>query len=234
VVANATSVLLPLRNDFPATVSQQGSSQLLVNILHLPILVSLKNHPLHGPVVEFLHQAFVNWHFNYLNPRLLPSLTRLNALDALLRNALVLKIPVEYLETDDHDSIFNSPCLSSQVLPTDLCPTTLQNTVTHHSWLDLFPIPGFRDNILQGISTGELDETQLSEELCCELLNLDATSTANLVIWGEAWDASSWECSPEFFQRWGHLLKGCPQVLDATNHWRRKRGEMIIEFPLSQ
>jgi hypothetical protein len=190
-------------------------SQFLVNILHLPILVGLRKHLLHGSVADWLHQVLVHWHLNHLNPRLLPGLTRLNAMDALLRNALVLQIPVEYLETDDHDSMFYSPRLPrQQALPTDLSPTALQNAVTHHSWLDHFPMPGSRDNMLRGISTGELDEAQLSDELCCDLLRLDAMSTAALMIWGEAWDASSWEFSPDFSRDGAICLR------DVTKYWR--------------
>lgn len=214
----------------------QDQSLWLANIHNLPILLSLGRHPLYEYIASFLRQAYVDWCLNHPNLWALPGLARLNTMDALLRNAFVLQIPVEYLESDDYDSIFNSSGLLSQnrphALPTDLSPTAMQKVVTHHSWLDLFPFPGMRDNILRGISTGELDENQLSVEICCDLLRLDATSPGALIIWGEAWEASSWEFSPDFFRKWGQLLRGCPQALEATNHWRQERGEMRLDFHL--
>ncbi|KAL0932931.1 uncharacterized protein CTRU02_211894 [Colletotrichum truncatum] len=225
-----------LKND-RSLIRRLDHPQLPANLHNLPILVKLRKHPLYGRIAYFLFQAYVDWSLGHPQPCTLPGLTRLNAMDALLRNAFVLQIPVEYLESDDYDSLFNSsdPSCPSlpQAMPSDLSPTALQKAVTHHSWLDVFPFPRLRDNILQGISSGELDEEQMSVELCCDLLDLEATSTSGLMIWGEAWEASSWEFSPEFFKRWGPLLKGCSQMLEATNYWREKRGEMRIGFVLN-
>ncbi|KAH8897719.1 hypothetical protein GQ53DRAFT_837529 [Thozetella sp. PMI_491] len=204
------------------------------NVEDLPIFLAIKDPGLYRNVMEFMQRAFADWSINLLRLHDLPTLTRFNALDALMRNAVVMRIPLEVLETDDFDSLFNDPKTSEvpKTMPAGLSPTALQKAVTHHSWLDLFPIPGLRDNILRGIQAGELDEEQLSQELCCDLLNFDAASTAPLVIWGESWDAGSWEFSMEFFEKWGKLLRGCPEVLQATNYWRQKRGETTIEFVL--
>ncbi|KAK1527811.1 hypothetical protein CPAR01_12369 [Colletotrichum paranaense] len=179
-------------------------------------------------VAEFLQRASLNWTLQLPTPRDLPALTRLNAFDALARNALVLGIPVELIESDDGDSLFihqgpERPG-SSEVLPPHLSPTALQRTVKHHPWLDLFPIPKMRDNILRGIQSGEIDEDELCNALVCDLLDLDSPSKSSLVIWGDAWDLNGWELGPEFFRRWGGLVQGCPEVLTATNYWRQKRG----------
>ncbi|KAK7437164.1 hypothetical protein Landi51_12185 [Colletotrichum acutatum] len=179
-------------------------------------------------VVEFLQRASSNWNLRLPTPRDLPALTRLNAFDALARNALVLGIPVELIESDEGNSLFihQGPARpgSSEVLPPHLSPTALQRTVKHHPWLDLFPIPKMRDNILRGIRAGEIDEDELCNALVCDLLDLDSPSKSSLVIWGDAWDLNGWELGPEFFRRWGGLVQGCPEVLVATNYWRQKRG----------
>lgn len=103
----------------------------------------------------------------------------------------------------------------------------------HHSWLDLFPFPRMRDNILRGINAGEYDEDVLCDTLCCDLLKFDDDTNAALVVWGESWDATGWEFSAEFFIRWGVLLQGCTEVLETTNYWRQKRGARRLEYRLN-
>jgi len=186
-----------------------------------------------------MQRALVDWSLSLPVPRDLPTLTRLNAFNALARNALVLGISVESLESDEGDSPFlcQRPLLVStdgvvQLFPAHLTPTALQRTVKHHPWLDLFPIPRMRDNILQGIQDGILDEDMLCNELVCDLLNLEGSSAASLIIWGDSWEMGQWEFSPDFFKRWGALLQGCEEVWHATNQWRAKRGETPVEAVL--
>lgn len=184
-----------------------------------------------------MQRAFTNWGLNLPTVHDLPVVTRLNTFDALARNALALHIPREYLETDDHASVFNQrgPQLPGKQLdfPPHLLPTHLQKAVTHHSWLDLFPIPKLRDNMLRGIEAGQFDEDELCDALCCDLLDFEAGTTASVVVWGEPWDAAGWEFSPQFFAKWGVLLRGCPEVLDTTNYWRQRRGASRIDYQLS-
>lgn len=220
--------------------SRREQSQLFMAILdQLPILLLVRCPGIHERVREFLQRAFTNWGLNLPTPRDLPFVTRLNTFDALVRNALMLRIPVEYLEAEDQASLFNlegpsaAPGEEDSGLPATLRPTALQRTVRHHSWLDLFPIPRMRDNILCGIQAGVYDEDVLCDALCCELLDLDNPATAALVVWGEAWDAAGWEFSAQFFDKWGPLLRGCEGVLETTNSWRRKRGARCLEYNLS-
>lgn len=202
-----------------------------------PILLLVRCTDLHDKIREFLQRVSTNWGLNLPTPNDLPLVTRLNTFDALARNALMLRIPREYLETDDYSSLFNyqgppPPSAEQPSLPTYLRPTALQQTVTHHSWLDLFPIPRMRDNILRGIEAGKYDEDELCDTLCCDLLKFDENTKAALVVWGESWDATGWEFSAEFFARWGVLLQGCTEVLETTNYWRQKRGERRLEYKL--
>lgn len=203
-----------------------------------PILLLVRCTDLHDKIREFLQRVSTNWGLNLPTPHDLPLVTRLNTFDALARNALMLRIPLEYLETDDYSSVFNyhgppPPSTEKPDLPTNLQPTALQQTVTHHSWLDLFPIPQMRDNILRGINAGEYDEDVLCDALCCDLLKFDDTTNAALVVWGESWDAAGWEFGAEFFMRWGVLLQGCAEVLETTNYWRQKRGARRLEYKLN-
>lgn len=202
-----------------------------------PMLTLVAQTDLYDKVRNFMQRVSTNWSLNLPTIHDLPFVTRLNTFDALARNALAMNIRREYLETDCHTSIFNQrgPELPGRQLdfPPDLVPTQLQKAVTHHSWLDLFPIPKLRDNILRGIEAGAFDEDELCSALCCDLLAFDTTATASLIVWGESWDAAGWEFSPEFFVKWGVLLRGCPEVLETTNFWRHNRGASRIKYQLS-
>lgn len=221
----------------PANTRRDQSLLSLAILDRLPILITVECPDLCNNIRDFLQRAFTNWGLNVPTLCDLPNLTRLNTFDALARNALTLQIPPKYLETDDRHSMFNKlgppPPGEQSAFPTHLHPTQLQKTVPHHSWLDVFPIPGMRDNILRGIETGQYDEDLLCAALCCDLLDLDAGTKASILVWGEVWDAANWEFSPEFFGRWGGLLRGCPEVLQMTKYWREKRGEMKISYVLN-
>ncbi|KAJ8116868.1 hypothetical protein OPT61_g1810 [Boeremia exigua] len=240
VTTNSVTRIATLANDFEVAMLPRdtqwiaSSNALAVNVA-LKILVQRKLCPvLREKVLDFLDRVSTNWMFQSPNQADLPTLTRLNALDALMQNASLLQIPFEFLETDDYNSQFNiyGP-QSALVLPPSLNPTAMQKAVTHHSWLDLFPIPRMRDNILWAIETRQLDENQLCDALCCDLINMTADSASNLIIWGDPWDISGWEFSETFFRTWAPLLYGCHEVLQASNHWRALRGERHLNLRIS-
>ena len=86
-----------------------------------------------------------------------------------------------------------------------------------------------RDNMLRGIAAGLFEE----DELCLDLVAVDGQLEADravLIVWGEAWDPRNWEASVPFLRKWGGLVRGCPEILEATNYWREKRGERKILF----
>ncbi|KAF7547594.1 hypothetical protein G7Z17_g7636 [Cylindrodendrum hubeiense] len=204
----------------------------------LPIFLLVRNSPrLHDDVLQFLQKATAHWSINLPVARDLPGLSRLNAFDALARNAQLLHIPYEFLKSDKFSSLFNyhgpEPPSTAQLLPASLHPTSLQRKVTHQSWLDLFPFPGLRDNVLRGFQEKRLNEEHLRYELCCDLVNFETESVSLLLVWGDSWDARGWEFTPAFFQKWGFLLQGCPEALQTTNYWREKRGAMKIDIELN-
>lgn len=190
----------------------QATPQRVARIRTL-IKQAYEDHMLGAPRVESLHV-----------------LIRLNALNALARNAMRMGFPVEGLCHDDYVSPFNAHgphppgLVVGAAFPQALQPTTLQKTFLHHPWTDLFPFPQFRDNMLRGMEAGLFDE----DELCADILEVnrnDLEQRPSLMVWGESWDAMAWEASPAFLRKWGWLLRGCPEIFEGTNYWRERRGE---------
>ncbi|GJC87783.1 hypothetical protein ColLi_10621 [Colletotrichum liriopes] len=101
--------------------------------------------------------------------------------------------------------------------------------IVHHPWIDLFPFPRLRDNVLLGVAAGLLDD----DELCADILEVkdeDLSGRPSLIVWGEPSDWMAWEANEAFFRKWGFLARGCHEILRSTNHWRAKRGEKGIVF----
>ncbi|PKX90578.1 DUF3425 domain-containing protein [Aspergillus novofumigatus IBT 16806] len=115
--------------------------------------------------------------------------------------------------------------VDEQKLPPSLRPTRLQKTVPHHPWLDFFPIPRIRDNLL---TTGEdnFDDCQL----CIDIMGFwdSGMDACSLLVWGDPTDPKNWEVTERFLQKWPWVVRGCPDLLNSTNNWRRKRGEKLI------
>ncbi|KAK9244236.1 hypothetical protein V1506DRAFT_507731 [Lipomyces tetrasporus] len=107
--------------------------------------------------------------------------------------------------------------------PSALRPSALQRTVPHHPWLDLFPYPVMRDNIL--LAGEDFDDT----ELCIDLVEFCNVAShgerTGLVVWGEPSDPYSWEVSEGFVKKWGWVIRGCRELFMSPNYWREKRGE---------
>jgi hypothetical protein len=94
------------------------------------------------------------------------------------------------------------------------------------SWIDTLPIPGMRDNLLRAGDT--YDDT----ELCADLVGFcnKSTGRTGMIIWGEPWDANSYEMTEDFVSHWGWTVKGCKQLLQAINYWRQRWGEEPLDF----
>ncbi|QGI75243.1 hypothetical protein CEK25_000149 [Fusarium fujikuroi] len=169
-------------------------------------------------------------------PALLPSLIRLNAVNAVSSNAVHIGIPLQGLCCDDVISPWNAlgPSSADGTLvksscPESLRPTKLQIEIEHHPWVDLLPFPQLRDNMLKGYTNGVFDE----DELCIDILGLMSSQgldDAYLIVWGEAHDGKSWEVSVGFLKKWGWLLKGCSELVESTNRWRQQRGEAKLNI----
>ncbi|RKL01607.1 hypothetical protein BFJ68_g12256 [Fusarium oxysporum] len=175
--------------------------------------------------------------YSHGSPRLdhLNILIRFNVLNAIARNAALVGFAFEGLCCPELLSPFNEhrpdlPGADPRSPPYRvwLRPTVLQISVRHHPWIDLIPFPRMRDNILHEVEAGCLDQKALG----IDVLDVQDNScnAASLIVWGDAWDPREWEASVSFLQKWGRLVRDCPELLEATNSWRQKRGETKIAF----
>ncbi|KAF2131252.1 hypothetical protein P153DRAFT_374191 [Dothidotthia symphoricarpi CBS 119687] len=183
-----------------------------------------------------IRHAYQEYSLHAARPTNLPIIIRLNVLNALARNAVLMGFPPEGLCRDEMISPYTEkgpPTLAMQTsCPKALEPTQLQRTLPHHPWIDLFPFPAFRDNMLLAIHAGIFDE----DELCMDLLNVEAEDIGvkpALIVWGDSSDVCGWEANVPFLRKWGWLVKSCPEIIEGSNYWREKRGEkkLVIEAP---
>ena len=160
-------------------------------------------------------------------------LIQLNIINSLTRNSAILGFTMDWLVCA---SISPFPCTEqgtksgtlTALSPDSLIPTKLQLEIQHHPWVDLFPLPRMRDNFLLAITSilPPDEEAQLWEDV----VELGGDKDwSGFVVWGESWDPRNWEVTVPFLRRWGWLLRGCPEMMEATNYWRCRRGERPIE-----
>ncbi|KAK9797876.1 putative BZIP domain-containing protein [Seiridium cardinale] len=117
------------------------------------------------------------------------------------------------------------------LLPSSLLPTTLQQTVPHGDWIDMFPCPPARDLLIQAIGT--FDEDDLWADCIGGLYEGfpdDEIERRGIVAWSPPWEITGWEMSEGFVKKWGWLFKGLSGPLEATNRWRMERGEEPLEY----
>lgn len=177
-----------------------------------------------------MKQALEDYSLHLYRPSNLHIIIQLNVLNAIADNATLLGFPKEALCRDELISPFHQVGPDPVNLvplpdcPETLRPTQLQRAISHHPWIDLFPFPRFRDNVLRGIQDGSFDE----DDLCFDLLGVGSVGPGeqpSLLVWGGPWDASSWEVNEAFLMKWGSLVRGCPKILESSNYWRGKRGQ---------
>ena len=153
----------------------------------------------------------------------LVSLSKLNIQRAIIENIHSIGMTMEWTNRDENISIFNMPTpqLPDHLIPPSLRPTQCQRRIPHHPWLDFFPFPNMRDNLIA------VQDIIDDDDLCHDLMAFwDTRNTgATLLVWGPSWEPENWEVTPAFLQKWGYLLIGCEDLMRSTNRWRSKRGE---------
>ena len=155
------------------------------------------------------------------------TLVQFNVLRALLSNTTSLDWGMEWLECSDPISPWNTmPPENEPLCPRSLRPTLAQRTIEHHPWIDLWPIPKMRDNLL--LAGDSYDEDRLCNDLV-EFCDVTHEQTG-LIVWGEPWDPSGWEASETFLSKWAWVIKGCAELLQSTNYWRSQRGAEPLIF----
>jgi hypothetical protein len=182
----------------------------------------------HELMHEFEGRAMKNFTENSPKADQLINLSRMNILRAAYDNVLALGMSAEWMCRDDAVSILSraGPALSHHAIPLSLRATSLQQQVPHHPWLDAFPFPRMRDNLI--LAGDSLDD----DELCHDLTAFWDTrrSDATLLVWGTPWDPRNWEVTEGFAKKWGWVLRGSPEILVSTNKWRVKRGERVLHW----
>jgi hypothetical protein len=168
------------------------------------------------------------------------TLIQYNVLRACLANLKLLDL-VDVAKTQEECGsavlhILTDPAPESTtgkpIIPPHLEPTLLQRTVEHAPWIDIIPHPGWRDNLI--LAAGTYDAAEICNDvvggLWDEVPSADFGETG-VIAWSPPWDISGWEISGGFWKKWGRLLRGCDEVLEATNRWRRMRGEddLVVE-----
>lgn len=162
-----------------------------------------------------------------LCPDHLITLLQFNALRAMAINrTLISGVLVTPLDCDEEIIHVVPYPTKPGLLPSTLLPTTLQQTVLHGDWIDMFPCPEGRDRLIR--ATGTFDEDDLWADCIGGLYEGfpdDEIERRGIIAWSPPWDITGWEMSEGFLKKWGWLFKGLPRVLEATNRWRMMRGE---------
>ena len=136
-------------------------------------------------------------------------------------------------------------------IPKSLHPTPLQSSIPHSSWLNMFPWPGFRDNLI--LHEPIIDACDLLYDLFGDLVSHNGqnindvvfdeagcgdhdddihSGQRGLIVWGDPWDTEAWEVTHGFMQKWSWLLNGCEGLVEASNRWRRRRNEDPLRWQL--
>lgn len=183
-------------------------------------------------LVQFAQEAYRSYMLGSPTSEHLLTLTKVNVFRAYIDN---MKLIGSFSENTCDDSIsrFYQADLSKELpleesftnMPLNLRPTKIQRTIPHHPWLDFFPHPRMRDNLIQAESTWD------DEELCVDLMAFwggKPQADAGLLVWGEPWDIRNWEMTEPFIKKYQWAVRGCVEMMTATNAWRAKRGEKLI------
>jgi hypothetical protein len=101
---------------------------------------------------------------------------------------------------------------------------------------DIFPDPVLRDNVLR-YGENNFDDTKLCSQIFGDgdtLSDADACNRTGLIAWGpDPGLVCAWEVTERFARNWPWFLKGAIELQNATNSWRRRRGESPIIFEVS-
>ncbi|KAF2636311.1 hypothetical protein P280DRAFT_533788 [Massarina eburnea CBS 473.64] len=101
--------------------------------------------------------------------------------------------------------------------PPSFAPTRIQKLVMHRDWIDTFPCPITRDNLIlgapssgesdmqtlgiPGVAEGErmvFDEDEMCSDTCGGLYEgFDDCATRGLLVWGDPWLVRNWEIGDE-------------------------------------
>jgi hypothetical protein len=114
--------------------------------------------------------------------------------------------------------------VAAKHIPLDLQSTPLQSSKSPPFWINAIPFPRLRDNLI--LMAGQYDSRELLLDLGLRVYEgFDDIERCGFLVWGDPWLVAAWEVSEGFVRRWGFLLKGCSEVIEAANRWRILRGD---------
>jgi hypothetical protein len=93
--------------------------------------------------------------------------------------------------------------------------------------LDFFPFANLRDVLI--LHEDDMDDVQLCRDLM-GFYTMPSEEDNCMLVWGDPWNPMNWEVTETFLQKWGWLVKGCPEIIWSTNYWRRMRGQRRIRW----
>jgi hypothetical protein len=91
-------------------------------------------------------------------------------------------------------------------IPSTLQPTALQLITIHPPWIDRFPFPEMRDNLINAI--GLVEEEDFLRDLFC-------MGSFEIKPGGAPWDPNAWIIGEAFREKWGFLFT--EQFLGVSN-----------------
>ncbi|MCJ1321863.1 hypothetical protein MMC15_007208 [Xylographa vitiligo] len=181
------------------------------------------------------------------------TLVQFNVLRALLTNISLLHLTSTFFPSASTPPAVPPP---PSLIPPALRPTPLQLSTPHLPWIDIFPHPVVRDNLIRAGSAVDDQDVfiDIVGEICgggggpCEILGMEWDASRVIVrdkeegepekemkgvlVWADPWDASNWELTEGFLRKWGWMFRGATDLIDASNAWREKRGEdrLVVEL----
>ncbi|EWG53477.1 hypothetical protein FVEG_17127 [Fusarium verticillioides 7600] len=153
------------------------------------------------------------------------TLVQYNVVRALLQNMSLLSL-LHHLPPGCRSSfgVSEIDTIAVKHIPSDLQATSLQRMRTPPFWINALPFPKLRYNLI--LMADRYDSRELLLDLGLRVYEgFNDIERCGFLVWGHPWLATSWEVSEGFVRRWGFLLKGCPEVVDSADRWRRLRGE---------
>ncbi|KAK1986928.1 hypothetical protein LZ30DRAFT_703883 [Colletotrichum cereale] len=119
---------------------------------------------------------------------------------------------------------------SPSTIPPTLLPTKLQKVTPHEDWIDILPSGTMRDNAIK--FRAKYDH----HDLCIDLVGCQGDETClgqpGIIVWSDPWHPDGWEVTEKFIEKWGFLLRGCEDMMGATNRWRALRDEEPLVWEL--
>ncbi|KAL5334602.1 hypothetical protein BJX70DRAFT_391299 [Aspergillus crustosus] len=142
----------------------------------------------------------------------LMTFSKFNILRAFLDNFWVIGLTTDQMDDGILSPFNNPPYASHDGLPPSLMPTVTQLTTPHLPWLDSFPFPAIRDNLIR------VAESSNDCLLCGDIMD-PANGDIGMMV------------SPFFIQMWAWVIRGCPEMILSSNRWRARRGLKRLAIP---